>query len=342
MPHKSKARILIVDDEKMNLKVMVELLKDDYVLVLARSGKQALKFAFQNPPPDLILLDVIMPEMGGYEVIKKLKEHDLTKNVPVIFVTALDSVEDEEHGLKLGAVDYITKPISPPIVKMRIHNHLRFVHHHKLLDKLAYLDALTEIPNRRRFDDVLQKEYSRALRNSTPLSLGMLDVDFFKQYNDHYGHAMGDRALHSIASAIEDTLKRPADLVARYGGEEFAIILPETDSDSAHKLAERSREAVIAQQIPHIDSAVCDHVSISIGVVTICFIPFENREGKFTQVKNCNVYTHELLLEQADRNLYLAKQNGRNRTVATRLDHIGDMEKCCKQQVLNIKQKEIL
>jgi len=161
---------------------------------------------------------------------------------------------------------------------MRIHNHLRFVHQHRLLDRLAYLDALTEISNRRRFDQVLEKEYLRADRNFHPLSLGMLDVDFFKQYNDHYGHAMGDRALHTIASALKDSLKRPADLVARYGGEEFSIILPETDSDSAQKVAERTRIAALAQKIPHLNSTVSEYVSISIGVVTISFPFLKNRD----------------------------------------------------------------
>ncbi|MBF0377662.1 MAG: diguanylate cyclase [Desulfamplus sp.] len=305
-PNKNKARILIVDDEKMNIKVLVDLLKDDYSLVLARNGEQALKFSFQNPPPDLILLDVVMPEMGGYEVIKALKENDLTKDVPVIFITALNSVEDEEHGLKLGAVDYITKPFSPPIVKMRIHNHLRFVHQHKLLDKLAYLDPLTEIPNRRRFDEMFPKEFSRATRNGTPLSVGMLDVDFFKQYNDHYGHAMGDRTLQSIGSALENALKRPADVVARYGGEEFVIILPETDADAAQQVAERVRRAVMALNIPHLYSRVSESVSISIGFIT--FYP----KKVLTSAPSA-----QAIMEQADKNLYIAKQNGRNRVVAT-------------------------
>lgn len=305
-PNKNKARILIVDDEKINIRILVDLLKDDYSMVLARNGEQALKFSFQSPPPDLILLDVVMPEMGGYEVIKQLKENDLTKDVPVIFVTALNSVEDEEHGLKLGAVDYITKPFSPPIVKMRIRNHLRFAHQHKLLDKLAYLDALTEIPNRRRFDDVFQKEFARATRNSTPLSIGMVDVDFFKQYNDHYGHAMGDRTLQAIAGALSYALKRPADMVARYGGEEFVIILPETDDDAARQVAERARLAVMALNIPHLDSRVAESVSVSIGIIT--FYPDRIL---------ASVPSAEAVMEQADKNLYMAKQNGRNRVVAT-------------------------
>ena len=323
MINKNKPRILIVDDEKMNLKILVDLLKDDYVLVLARNGAQALKFSFQKPPPDLILLDVVMPGMGGYEVIKALKEQDSTKSIPVIFITSLRSVEDEEQGLRLGAVDYIKKPFSPPIVKMRIQNHLRFVHQHKLLDKLAYLDALTEISNRRRFDEVFQKEYARARRNGTCLSLGMADVDFFKQYNDHYGHAMGDRALHGVASALEDALKRPSDLIARYGGEEFAMVLPETDNESAQQVAERARENVIALKIPHLKSTICHHVSVSIGMVTINFSQFNaERQNSLRKTKSDRcILTHDTLLEQADKNLYLAKQNGRNRVVATLLDN---------------------
>lgn len=312
--NKKKARILIVDDEKMNLKVLADLLKEDYTLILARNGKQALNFAFQDPPPDLILLDVIMPELGGYDVIKKLKKNDNTKDIPVIFITALDSVEDEATGLKLGALDYIAKPFSPPIVKMRIHNYIRFVHQHKLLDKLAYLDALTEIPNRRRFDEALKNEFARARRNGTPLSLGMVDVDFFKQYNDHYGHAMGDRALYAIASALVNSVKRPADVVARYGGEEFALILPETDHHAAHQVGEMARKAVLNEKIPHIDSTVFPYVSVSIGMATLEFPPHDPPSPTFKNTETNDMeYTPEMLLEIADQNLYKAKQSGRNR-----------------------------
>jgi diguanylate cyclase (GGDEF)-like protein len=299
-----KARILIVDDEKMNLKVLADLLKDDHSIVLARSGRQALKHSFGENPPDLILLDVMMPEMGGYEVIKQLKDSEQTNNIPVIFVTALDSIEDEEQGLKLGAVDYITKPFSPPIVEMRVRNHLRIVNQYKLLDQLAYLDGLTEIPNRRRFEEVFQNECRRTIRSKAPLSIGIADVDFFKQYNDHYGHAVGDRALQSIAKAISLSVKRPADLVARYGGEEFGIVLPNTDRDSALLVAERIRSAAIDLKIPHLYSGVEDHItiSISIGIATA----------------NLNTSSDpEFILEAADRNLYTAKQSGRNRVVAT-------------------------
>ena len=207
--------------------------------------------------------------MGGYEVIKHLKDDDKTKNIPVIFVTALKSIEDEEHGFKLGAVDYITKPFSPPIVKMRVRNHLRIVHQYKLLDQLAHLDGLTEISNRRRFDEVYQKEWARSMRNKTPFSLAMVDVDYFKQYNDHYGHAMGDIALQKIAKALDSVLRRPADLIARYGGEEFVMLMPETDAFSAEIVAGRSLQAIVDLNIPHNLSEVADVVTVSMGLAMI-------------------------------------------------------------------------
>lgn len=300
MRRKEKPRILIVDDEKMNLKVLADLLKEEYSPVLARTGEQALQHAFGEAPPDLILLDVVMPEMGGYEVIKTLKNSEKTNNIPVIFVTALNSIEDEERGLLLGAVDYITKPFSPPIVKMRVRNHLRIVHQYKLLDQLAHLDGLTEIPNRRRFEEVFHKEWSRAARNGTPFSLAMVDVDFFKQYNDHYGHAIGDIALQRIAKAIAYVLRRPGDLVARYGGEEFVMLLPETDAFAAYEVAQRCLRQVEELAIPHRHSRAGETVTVSIGLVT----------------KAMNAVTSpQTIITTADRNLYAAKASGRNRIV---------------------------
>ncbi len=302
MEQKGKPRILIVDDEKMNLKVLADLLKDDYSPVLARDGEQALQHAFGDSPPDLILLDVVMPDMGGYEVVKRLKNSDRTKNIPVIFVTALDSVIDEEHGLKLGAVDYITKPFSPPIVKIRVHNHLRIVHQYKLLDQLAYLDGLTEISNRRRFEEYFKREWTRSARSITPFSLAMVDVDFFKPFNDHYGHAMGDRTLQKIAKALDSALMRPADLIARYGGEEFVMMLPETDAFAAKGVTERALQKVVELNIPHHYSQVAEYVTVSIGLVTTLID---------------DTLTPETFVAAADKNLYLAKENGRNRVVAS-------------------------
>ncbi len=304
MHQEEKPRILIVDDEKMNLRVLADLLKDEYTPVLARTGEQALKHACSDFPPDLILLDVIMPQMGGYEVIKNLKNNDKTNNIPVIFVTALNSIEEEEHGFKLGAVDYITKPFSPPIVKMRVRNHLRIVHQYKLLDQLAYLDGLTEISNRRRFEEVFKKEWARSDRNRSPFSLAMIDVDFFKQYNDHYGHAMGDLTLRNIANTLDKVLRRPADLLARYGGEEFVMLLPETDAVAAKLVADRSLQNIVELNIPHHFSHAANMVTVSIGMVSMYM------DDKILS---------QTFLETADQNLYQAKQSGRNRVVCSML-----------------------
>ncbi len=295
-------RILIVDDEKMNLKVLADLLKDEYVPILARNGDQAIQHALSETPPDLILLDVIMPQMGGYEVIKYLKNNDKTKNIPVIFVTALSSIEDEEFGLRLGAVDYITKPFSPPIVKIRIRNHLRIIHQYKLLDQLAHLDGLTEICNRRRFEEVFKKEWERSLRSGSPFSLAMIDVDYFKQYNDHYGHAMGDLALQRIAKSLSDVLRRPADFIARYGGEEFVMLMPETDHDGAMQVARYSLARIAELNIVHHHSRAADCVTVSIGLSTI---------------HPAIAASQKTFLATADQNLYRAKEGGRNRVVGS-------------------------
>jgi diguanylate cyclase (GGDEF)-like protein len=183
---------------------------------------------------------------------------------------------------------------------MRVRNHLRIVHQYKLLDQLAYLDGLTEISNRRRFEEVFQKEWARAIRSGLPFSLAMVDVDYFKQYNDHYGHAMGDLTLQKIAKALAGVLRRPADFIARYGGEEFVMLLPETDAPSARKVVERARQDVIEQNIVHNFSNAARVVSVSVGLATIY-------AG--------NRISPQTFLETADQNLYQAKQRGRNQVV---------------------------
>lgn len=297
-----KPCVLLVDDEKINLKVLASLLKDDYTLKLAKSGEQALMCAIAAPLPDLILLDVMMPEMDGYQVIKILKENEVTQNIPVIFVTSLNSVAEEEKGLILGAVDYIIKPYSPPIVKMRVRNHLRFVRKLKLLERYSYLDGLTEIPNRRRFEEIFTQECKRALRSNNCISVAMLDIDYFKQYNDYYGHAAGDQTLQQVAKVLQQNLKRSSDLVARYGGEEFVFVLPDTFHDDAVAIAEQVRNSLSELSIPHERSKAAAHVSVSIGIAS-CQSKTEIDAGAF--------------LKQADKNLYAAKAAGRNCAVST-------------------------
>jgi len=289
--------LLIVDDEKQNRTLLTELLQDDYQIILAKNGTQALERA-EERLPDLILLDVLMPEMNGFAVMRALKNNDITRNIPVIFISALDSPADEEHGLDLGAVDYIAKPFHPPIVRVRVRNHLQAVHQRRLLERLAMIDSLTEIPNRRRFDEVFEQEWRRCLRNRTLFSLMIVDVDHFKLYNDSYGHAAGDLVLSRIALSLQTALKRPGDFVARYGGEEFVIILPEIDASGAHALAEQIRAQVEELQIPHAQVSAIPWVTISIGGATV--MPTEDKaDSEFF----C----------RADSRLYDAKHAGRNR-----------------------------
>ena len=289
--------LLVVDDEKQNRTLLTELLQDDYQIILAKNGVQALQKA-QEHLPDLILLDVLMPEMDGFGVIRALKAADLTRHIPVIFVSALDSAADEELGLELGAVDYIAKPFHPPIVKVRVRNHLQAVHQRRLLEQLALIDSLTEIPNRRRFAEVYEMEWRRCLRSSSPLSLIMVDVDYFKIFNDTYGHAAGDVVLRRVAQAIQHALNRSADFVARYGGEEFVVVLPDIDAGRAQVVAEKLRAEVEHLQIRYPQSAISPWLSISLGGAT--------------QVP-AQAEVDVRLFDAADSSLYAAKHGGRNR-----------------------------
>lgn len=293
----AKNRLLIVDDVATNIRVLANLLKDEYIIQVANNGQKALEIAQSNNPPDLILLDILMPDMDGYAVCRELKQKSATSKIPVIFVSALDEVEDESRGLALGAVDYITKPFHAQVVQARVRNHMNLKLKTDLLEKLSHFDGLTQIANRRHFDEVLQSEARRLSRSGKPLALIMLDIDFFKPFNDNYGHGKGDECLIKVATALQQVVHRPGDLLARYGGEEFAAVLPETDIEGAAKIAEAMRQAVENLRYPHEYSAIADHVTVSVG-----YVAGEVKENK-----------PEALLEQADQALYRAKDMGRNR-----------------------------
>lgn len=294
-----KPTILVVDDVPSNVQILAEVLSYLYRIKVANNGVDALEIAQREPHPDLILLDVMMPDMDGFEVCRRLKADVRTHNIPVIFATAKNSESDEELGLNLGAVDYITKPFVIPIVKARIRNHILLKQQADLLESLSLLDALTDIPNRRRFDEALVTEWARAKRDATPLSLIMIDIDHFKQYNDYYGHGAGDNCLQMVAAELAKGVVRPGDLVARYGGEEFIVILPETDQEAAGQIAERLRERIEKLSIAHIYPKPSSIVTISAGVATQTEIP-ENLSA-------------QMLHEAADKALYMAKAGGRNR-----------------------------
>jgi diguanylate cyclase (GGDEF)-like protein len=297
MDTSKRQKILIVDDVPDNIRILMESLKDDYAIVPAVNGPTALKIAEESPRPDLIILDILMPEMDGYEVLKRLKENDRTRYIPVIFVTAISEVINEAMGFQLGAVDYITKPFHPHIVKARVKTHLELKRRGDILEMLSSMDSLTGVPNRRRFDEFLESEWRRAIRNQTSISLVMIDIDFFKQYNDRYGHAAGDECLKRVAKTLSDSTHRSHDLLARYGGEEFAVVLPETDMEGATLLAERMRTNVEKIDIRHEDSDVARHITISLGVAAQ--VPStESASGSF--------------IRSADKALYKAKHLGRN------------------------------
>ena len=296
-PQNGHFTLLIVDDDKHNRLLLTELFEGEYKIIQAKNGLQALERARAHAP-DLILLDVLMPEMDGMAVIRALKRDDATRHIPVIFITALDSAADEELGLDLGAVDYIAKPFHPPIARVRVRNHLQIVHQRRLLEQIAALDGLTGIPNRRRFDEALAQEWSRCQRSGLPLSLIVADVDQFKQYNDTLGHAAGDRVLQDVAAALRQAARRPGDLAARYGGEEFVLLLPETDAPQAQQLADELLQRMAARKLPHPAASAAPCVTLSLGGITT--------------IPASSVVAPDFF-ERADAALYQAKAQGRNR-----------------------------
>ncbi|GAB0057071.1 Response regulator PleD [Candidatus Magnetaquicoccaceae bacterium FCR-1] len=296
--------ILIVDDESINIAVLTDILEERYEILFATDGKKAMELA-KTAQPDLILLDVKMPGMDGHEVCARLKEERDTANIPIIFVTAMSDVNDEARGLELGAMDYITKPVSPPVVKARVRNQIELKNARDQLMRLAITDGLTGLSNRRHFDGALEKEHQRLARSRGLLSLILFDLDHFKAFNDTYGHLAGDDCLRQVGGMVLQTLTRVADLGARYGGEEFVCLLPETSHDGAVVMAEKLRAGIQGLKIPHAKSSAAKMVTTSLGVVTVRCIAGRSP-------------LHVVAL--ADEQLYAAKSAGRNRVQALRFD----------------------
>lgn len=289
--------VLIIDDSPINIEHLAQVLKSEYNIKVANSGESGIAAAYSQRP-DLILLDIVMPNMDGYEVCRRLKAGDGTRKIPIIFISSKTETEDETRGLELGAVDYIIKPFRTPIVRARVRTHIQLKHNSDLLEKLALIDALTNLPNRRRFEQILKREWARCRRSQEPISIVILDIDHFKQFNDHYGHLAGDRCLRRVARALPIPLKRPADSIFRYGGEEFIAVLPETDHSVALNLAEEIRLQVAKLSIPHVDG-IADHpyITVSLGVTT---------------TTPSSRSTPSTLVQLADQMLYVAKNAGRN------------------------------
>ena len=290
-----KFNVLIVDDERTSLDVLNGILKDTCTVHVAKTGEAALKRA-REETPDLILLDVLMPDMSGFEALVQLKESVMTRDIPVIFITGLSGAADEERGFFLGAVDYITKPFKNSIVRARVGTHLRIVKQMRTIERLGMLDPLTDLPNRRFFDDRMAIEWRRAVRERTPIGLLVMDVDDFRSYNDARGYPQGDVALQAIARLLEGALRRPTDIVARIGGDEFAGIMPGTGLAGALAVAEIVRAEV--------ETASLDgEIALSVGAAA-CKPTVESSLTSFAS--------------DAERALYVAKARGKNRVFAAR------------------------
>lgn len=307
----NEAIILIVDDNPTNLLVLSQTLKEAGMKIrVSIDGENALE-QVKEETPHLILLDVQMPGIDGFETCHRLKSDPNTHEIPIIFITANHGTENLVKGLSLGAVDYITKPFQKEevLARVRVHLRLRFLTQkvqeqaialhtaNQQLEKLANLDGLTQVPNRRCFDEQLEREWKRLAISQSPLSLILCDIDYFKRYNDFYGHQAGDACLRQVAKAIEQSLRRSTDFVARYGGEEFVIILPDTDFERACKVAKRIQTNVKNLNISHAQSKVSSCITLSLGIST----QVPNSQSKPTS-----------LISAADKALYEAKRQGRN------------------------------
>ena len=294
--HVKEFTILITDDEKFNLDILGSIHSPLYNILIARNGARALELAKQNNP-DLILLDVVMPDMTGFEVITKLNECETTVHIPVIFITGLTDPADEEYGFFLGAVDYITKPFNKAIVKARVNTHIKIVDQMRTIERIGLIDPLTKVSNRRGFENRFNSDWGRSIREQTPISFMIMDIDKFKVYNDTYGHHQGDVALRTFAETASRALNRSTDFLARWGGEEFVILLPNTDSIGAAGVAESVRKAIEDVEVPAEDGVIT-RLTVSIGINSIIPGP-ETSSADF--------------MNQADQALYKAKELGRNR-----------------------------
>lgn len=297
MQNIKRPRILIVDDVPANIKMLREVLKSNYEIIFATSGPDAIELMEPKALPDLILLDIMMPDMDGYEVCRILKSDDLTAKIPIIFITSKDDEEDEIKGFELGAVDYVTKPFSIPVVKARVQTHVELKQQREILENLSSIDGLTGVPNRRNFDEFLDRNWHFCMRAGKAISLIMIDIDHFKTYNDQYGHLEGDECLKQVAAILKNCINRDTDILARYGGEEFGCVLPVTDMEGALSIAELMRKSVAALAIPHAQSKTAGYVTISLGVASM--VPMKDAPA-------------QTIIKVADNALYAAKMSTRN------------------------------
>jgi diguanylate cyclase (GGDEF)-like protein len=290
-----ESTILIVDDDPINLQILASYLKDDYAIKIATSGEQCIEICALEAKPDLILLDVDMPELDGYAVCKHLKQNGNTAEIPVIFVTALTSEEDEEKALLLGAVDFLSKPVRAGILKARLSTHLELKLRRDQFEEMAMKDQLTGLFNRHYLIESANHQVARAMRKDCSISLMMVDIDHFKNINDTHGHSVGDAVLIAVATLLKQE-SRQEDIVARFGGEEFVIFLDDCGTAVAQKIAERIRNRIEESKPSDL------LITASIGIAEL----HNGKEGFANLVK------------RADDAMYLAKEKGRNRVIVDR------------------------
>ena len=289
--------VLLASKTPSNIHYLIDVLNFEYDLKVAITPQIALKIALSNEPPDIILLD---SDLSGLDELSELchsvmENSKSVDNIPIVMISSEQS--EQSKAFNMGATDFIIKPYEAVVLKAKVNTHARLSVRTKALERLASIDGLTGIANRRYFDDKFNEEYKRCARYKMPLSLVFVDIDYFKQYNDTYGHGAGDDCLRKTALCFKTTLQRPGDLVARYGGEEFIFLLPNTDYDGARHIANMLVANVKSLGIPHEKSLVDKNVTISAGVVS----------------SDCMQENTQEALERADKALYLAKTSGRNR-----------------------------
>ena len=304
-PDAQSTLVLLIDDDavaRMHLRICLQ--KEGYRIAEAKTGTEGLEL-YSHLRPDIVLLDALMPEMGGFECCTHIRLLPNGDRTPILIVTRLEDQKSVDRAFAAGATDFITKPIHFAVLRQRIR---RLVQQSQLqqqmetvnqeLRQMASVDSLTQVANRRRFDEYIDQEWRRMLCDRQPLSLILCDIDCFKAYNDTYGHQKGDRCLQQVAQAIQYAVQRPVDLVARYGGEEFAVLLPNTDAERAVQIAKAAFERVRTLAIPHINSLVSGTVTLSAGVAS-------QEPDQHS--------TLEEFIRAADRALYQAKKLGRDR-----------------------------
>ena len=291
-------KILIVDDSILQAAQLKAILEDEYDITIAQTAEDGLGLV-NSEDFSLILLDVVMPGMDGFTLLKKLQEEIITQSIPVILITSLVDVAHEQRGLVLGAVDYIAKPFSPMIVKARVNTHIKLYHYRRQAEQQSMTDQLTGIANRRRYEQYSAEKWNEAIRLHVPFSICMFDIDRFKVYNDTFGHPAGDKVISAVAQTAASYLKRSMDFLARYGGEEFVALTMGDPSEKIFPHLVKIRQEIENLRIPH-DPSVSQWVTVSIGGVTV--IP-----------KMGDAY--DFYLKIADTMLYDAKKQGRNRVI---------------------------